>query len=388
MENKNKDIYGYIDTLGAEGLELWQHLVEKETFSQDKKAIDELAEHLDTYCSALGFSTKVHYFDNAGAGFTAETTKGKRPGVLLMGHLDTVHPKGTFNPVFRRENGYVYGPGVYDCKGGVAVNILAMKALKNFGFTDRQLKLVLVGDEEVAHTLSQGKSVELYTENLEEFAAGFNAESAFMDDSIVTGRKGGAIIKVKIEGVAAHSGRDITKGASAIREAARQILALEALTDPKGTVYNCGKITGGTGANVVADSCEYAIGLRYCTNEAYIEALKAIEKITTKDAFPRTSSEFVVAGRFPAMEPTPEIDSLFHVYRQAAKELGLNITSAVYSGGCSDAAFVAEKGLPVLCCTGVKGEANHTKEERAVESSLLERTKILVRTILELPEEL
>lgn len=382
-----QDIFAYIDSLEQDGLALWQHLVEKETFSSDKEAVNELAEHLDTYCAALGFMTKVHYYTEAGAGFTAQTPKGNLPGVLLMGHLDTVHPRGSFQPLFREAQDFVYGPGIYDCKGGVAVAILAMKALKDCGYQERQLKLVLTGDEEVAHTLSQGEAVHLYEENLQDFCVGFNMESGYLDGSVVTSRKGGAIIKVCVAGISAHSGKNPEQGASAVREAARQILAIEALTDFAGTVYNCGHITGGTGANVIPDSCEYAIGLRYCTNVGYEEALAHIKRICTEENLPHTSAQYKLTGYFPAMEKTPKTDALFELYQKEAQKLGCKVPAALFSGGCSDASYVAKKGTPTLCSVGVRGVDNHTKQERAITDSLLERTKILVATILSLPAD-
>lgn len=104
--------------------------------------------------------------------------------------MDTVHKPGSFgDDLFRRDGEYVYGPGAYDCKGGIAIAVLVMKALMAFGYDKRQLKLILSGDEEVAHSLSGGKGIDVYTEEIAGCAAAFNCESGLLNGDVVTRRK-------------------------------------------------------------------------------------------------------------------------------------------------------------------------------------------------------
>ncbi|MCD8217872.1 MAG: peptidase dimerization domain-containing protein [Clostridiales bacterium] len=107
--------------------------------------------------------------------------------------------------------------------------ILVIKTLQHLGYDKRQLRLLLSGDEEVAHALSHGEGSRVYD-------AAFNCESGMLNGDVVYRRKGGAIIKITVHGVSAHAGREPEKGASAIREAARKILRIEELSNPEQAV--------------------------------------------------------------------------------------------------------------------------------------------------------
>ena len=341
------------------------------------------------YCDALGLKTKKYTFPTAGPALAASTAPGELPPIALMGHLDTVHPVGSFGEhAFRKDVDRVYGPGVYDCKGGVAAGFFALRALLQAGYQKRQLRMLLIGDEETAHELSDGESLRLYREHGKGCAAAFNLESGILNGDVITRRKGGGVVSFTFQGIASHAGSAPEKGASAIREAARKILDIEALTDfSTGVTCNCGVIRGGRGVNVIPDICEVQVGLRFPTlydKQITMEQLRMIEnRIYT----PGVLTRMEVRAGFEAMEPTPRTDDLFAVYQNASEALGYGKPGKVYSGGCSDAAYVALEGVPVLCGVGVRGAGNHSLKEYALISSLKERAKILVRTILSLPDD-
>lgn len=377
----------YIDRHEDEMTGLWENMVHIESQSADIEGVDKLAAHLDTYCSALGMQTKKYVFANAGPALAAWTSPGPLPPVALMGHLDTVHKRGAFGGnTFRREGDLVRGPGVYDCKGGVAAALYVIRALLYAGYDRRQLKLLLIGDEETAHGLSGGASLALYREQAKGCAAAFNCESGLLNGDIITRRKGGGVFSLKCHGVASHAGTHPEKGASAIREAARKILDIEALTDFSGTTFNCGVVSGGSGVNVVPDTCEVRAAFRFQTNRERETALEQLQVIAEKVYVPGVTTELTVNAGFQAMEPTEKTEPLFALYRRASEELGFGSPNAVYSGGCSDGAYVAMEGVPVLCGVGVRGANNHSREEYAVLSSLKERAKIITKTILDLPD--
>ena len=382
-----QDLYDYIDTQQESIYELWKNLVSIESQSQNVDGVNQMASHLDTYCSALGLNTRKYIFEHAGASLVAFTRKTEKESVALMAHMDTVHPAGAFGTELFREDGtYVYGPGVYDCKGGIVIALLVMRTLVHAGYDKRQLKLILSGDEEVAHSLSGGKAIEVYTQEVKDCAAAFNCESAPLNGDVVTQRKGGTVVKITVKGVAAHAGAAPEKGASAIREAADKILAIEALTDFTGTTFNCGKISGGTGSNVIADYCEFVVGIRFKNNADCQKAIKQLEEICAVKKDERTTTIMEPQSTFMAMEKTPGTDALFATYADACTELGIDRPNALYAGGCSDAAYVAMEGVPVLCGVGVRGSDNHSPKERALKSSICEQAKKLVTAIVNLDE--
>ena len=382
-----REAMAYLDHKQAEMFQLLKNLVSIETPSTDKEAVSRLASHLDTYCNAMDLACRKEHYPQAGDALTACTAPGVQRPVALLGHLDTVHPVGSWRETLRQEGDRLYGPGVYDCKGGIVIALFAIKALRACGYRERQIKLVLSSDEESAHMLSKGQGGQLFIHECAECAAAFNCESGSLTNEIVTERKGGAVIEIQIKGIAAHAGRDPEKGASAIRTAARLVEAIESLTDLNGNLFNCGKITGGTGSNVIPDACSITLGLRYRTNADYEDALQTLNRLCIETPLPGTSAEYSVLGRYPAMEKTPATDTLAELYDQASRMLGLGAVSFHAVGGCSDSAFVTQMGIPTLCSLGVGGANAHTKEEYAQISSLLPQCRKLVTTILSLPDD-
>lgn len=378
----------FIDSQEEQTMKLWENLVKIESWSQDIEKVNQVAAHLDTYFSAMGLNTRKYIFEHAGSSLVAFNRPGKLPAVALMAHMDTVHRPGSFGEqLFRRDGEYVYGPGAYDCKGGIAIAVLVMKTLMAFGYDKRQLKLILSGDEEEAHTLSNGRGIDVYTEESAGCGVAFNCESGLLNGDVVTRRKGGGIFKFRIHGISAHSGRNPQDGANAIREAAAKIVAIEALTDYEGTTFNCGRIQGGTSPNVVPDYCEFLVSIRFHTNADCDEAIRKLQQICDRNEDSRISSEMSTEALFRAMEYTPKTDRLFAAYCKACEALDYPVPAAVYSGGCSDSAYITMQGIPALCGVGVRGSDNHSLKERAVSASICEQAKKLAVTILVLDDD-
>ncbi len=391
MQNQQFDIQeicDYIDSRENSMTQLWEQMVRIESPSAEKAEVNRLAAHLDTYLDAMGLWRKKVAFENAGSSLVAQTEEGELPAVALMAHMDTVHPIGRFGEdVFRRDGDKIHGPGVYDCKGGIAVAILVLSTLQRFGYRKRQLRLILSGDEEVAHGLSKGGGCQVYADAAAGCAAAFNCESGMLNGDVVCRRKGGGIVTITVHGVSAHAGKEPEKGASAIREAARKILKIEELSDPNKVLFNCGVVKGGTTSNAIPDMCEFSVGLRFPTNQDLDDALKALQEICDDNADSRVHAEMEIKTVFKAMEPVAGTEQLMQLYQDACEQLGFPRPQPIYSGGCSDAAYISMLGIPVLCGVGVRGDASHTINEYAVASSLTEQAKKIVLTILSMPDD-
>ncbi len=378
----------YLDQCREEMLFLWETLVRMESPSADPEAIDRLASHLDTYCRALGMETEKFRPEGAGTCLAAATPARALPPILLLGHMDTVHPVGSFpGGPFTRRDGCVYGPGVHDCKGGLVMALYVIRALQHIGYDRRQLRLALVSDEETGHSLSQMASVEFLERHAQGCGAAFTFESGLLNGDIVTGRKGGGVIRLTVEGIASHCGTAPEKGASAVREAARKVVAIEDLTDFSRVTFNCGLIRGGSSVNVVPDRCEVSVALRFHTNRDRDEALSALQSICGRVETPGTQCTLSPLAGFPAMEETDRTAALFALYRETSTALGLGTPESVYSAGCSDSAFTTSMGIPTLCAVGVLGQGQHSPDEHAFADSLLPQAKRLAAAILALPDD-
>ena len=378
----------YLDQYHDEMLFLWETLVKMESPSADPAAIDLLASHLDTYCRALGMETEKLRPEGAGACLAAWTAPQALPPVLLLGHMDTVHPVGSFpGGPWRVEGDTVYGPGVHDCKGGLVIALYVIRALQHAGYDRRQLKLVTVSDEETGHSLSRMAAVDFLESHAKGCGAAFTFESGLPDGTLVTRRKGGGVIRLDVEGIASHCGTAPEKGASAIREAARKVVAIEDLTDFDHVTFNCGKISGGTSVNTIPAACGVDICIRFHSNQERDAAMEKVRAICNKVETPNTRCTLGPLMGFPAMEELPRTATLAKIYQDASEALGLGRPGTAYSAGCSDSAYTASMGIPTLCAVGVLGEGQHSPHEHADLSSLLPQAKRLANAILSLPDD-
>ncbi len=370
---------------------LFENLVRIETPSSDKTALEKLAAHLDTYLNAMGLEVQKYSFEAAGPTLVAKNSPTAFPPILLCSHMDTVHSVGAFGKdTFVRDKDnpdIVRGPGVYDTKGGIVIAVFVIKVLQALNYNKRQLKLLLVSDEEVAHSLSNGKSAAIIEQEAKGACCCFNCDSGRLNDQIVLQRNGGGIFKVKVYGKAAHAGNAPWDGANAILTAAEKITAIAKLSDYNDAYFGTGVIKGGSKSNIVPDYCEFVNDIRFKTNEAYDKALKNIRTIVEDNSDPRIRAELEATGLFRALEKVAKTDALMELFADAAENLGYNRPSGIFVGGCSDAAFVSHMGVPTLCGTGIIGDHNHTLEEYALESSIFEQVAKIALTIISLPDD-
>ena len=299
---------------------------------------------------------------------------GDGPGLLVLCHLDTVHPRGTLarNPI-RTEGDRAYGPGIYDMKGCVFTAMTAAGTLIEAGReTPLPLRFLVTADEEVGSPTSRA---------LIEAEAGrakyvLVVEPAREGGCCVTARKGVARMAVTALGKAAHSGLRHRDGESAILEIARQVIDLEAMTDyESGLTVSVGLIAGGTGVNVVPDRCTVEVDIRMATpgdGEATVARLRGLTPYN-----PKVRLEVEGGINRPPFARTGPIAALYEHARGLAAELGFEL-GEVFAGGGSDGNFTAAR-VPTLDGLGIDGHAAHTLEEHLLVSSLVPRFLLLRR---------
>jgi glutamate carboxypeptidase len=183
------------------------------------------------------------------------------PGVLVLSHIDTVHPIGTLAGAlpFRRDGDRLYGPGLYDMKGGAYIAFDALRSVARAGTARLPITHLFTPDEEVGSPISRA----VIEAEARRARCVLVTEPARDGGKVVTARKGVGRFEVTAIGVPAHSGGAHRKGRSAIREMAHQILAIEAMTDyARGVTTTVGMISGGTAANVIPQHCHISVDLR------------------------------------------------------------------------------------------------------------------------------
>jgi glutamate carboxypeptidase len=293
--------------------------------------------------------------------------------ILLVGHADTVYPRGTLaaQPVVERD-GRLYGPGVFDMKGGLLAMYAAIEALQSLGRTPRRpIWLIVTDDEEIGSPESRP-----YIEQLARQAGTVLVlEPATPAGALKTARKGVAQWTLEITGRAAHAGVAPQEGRSALVELAHQLLWLHSLNDPAtGTTVNVGMVQGGTAFNVVPAHATAAIDVRVPT---LAEAERISQRLSKRQAVtPDVTVNYTGGLRNPPMERTAAIVDLFRHAQACARELGFEIDEASTGGG-SDGNFTASLGIPTLDGLGPLGDGAHAAHEHIIVDEFPRRAALL-----------
>lgn len=297
--------------------------------------------------------------------------------VLVMGHLDTVYPRGT-GWGFRIDGDRAFGPGVADMKAGDLMAADAVGALRAATGSLPPVRIVLTSDEEPGSPESRAH-IPRWAEGIE---AAIVLEPSEPGGELVNRRKGVGIFRLRVAGRAAHAGQQPEMGRNAIAELVHQLAAIQRLASPDdGTTVNVGVVSGGTAPYVVPAEATAAIDVRAVT---VAEQRRVEEAIAVTAASPSIRGTTVtVEGGFhrPPMEALAGSDRIAGAFVAAAAALGLAEPSFALSGAASDGNNVAAEGVPVIDGAGVVGGALHSPDEWLDVPSLFDRTAMLATAI-------
>ena len=342
-------------------------LVQIESPTTDKRAVDACGARVAELMREMGGAVEVIAQPRAGnhllGVFGRQATGNNHPGrisrVLLLGHFDTVWDIGQIErmPLVERD-GRLFGPGIFDMKGGLSIALQAIRALKHAGWPEGlEVRCLWTSDEETGSETSRA----LIEHEAQEAAAALVFEPALTNGEVKTARKGVGHFDISVTGVSAHSGIDPGAGASAVHALARLITSLEALNDPaRGISVNAGVIRGGTRSNVVAESAEAEVDVRVVRAEDGPRMDQALRSLA--DADPRITVRVQGGIDRPPFERTPAVASLYEAARGVARELGFDLGEGA-TGGASDGNFTGALGVPTLDGLGAVGGGAHALDE-------------------------
>jgi glutamate carboxypeptidase len=363
------------ETLKPQMIALLKKLVEIESPSSDKRAVDQLGAALAEEFRQHG--ADVENIPNTTTGNHLVARWGSGPGgILLMHHMDTVFPIGTLQsmPFYEKED-KIFGPGVLDMKGGIVISLFAVASLKKAGLLTRPVTILVTSDEEIGSDTSQ----ELIVRLAREARLVLVMESGLLDGSLKTWRKGVGEFLVKVTGRAAHAGGAHEEGRNAIEEMAHQVLAIQKMTDySKGTTLNVGVIKGGTVSNVVPEETTIEVDFRVLAPEEAGRVSAAMKAL--KPVMPDTTLEVSGGLNRPPMPDNELMKATFAKASGIAKGINQQI-KAGGSGGGSDGNFVAPLGIALLDGMGTYGEGLHSNREYIFTRSLTERAALLAALI-------
>lgn len=380
-----KKIFDKIDDLHARFIDVWEDVCNIESPSDDKKGVDAVGAYFSELARNNGW--KIEVFEQQTAGNVVCITmnpEAENGTVTLSGHMDTVHPVGSFGyPATHRDDQNLYGPGAMDCKGGVVAGFLAMQALYECGFKERPVMMLLQSNEEIGSGLANKATIHYMCERAKDSIAFLNLEGheSFFDGKACLQRKGIAGFLFTITGVETHASYCAEDGASAIAEAARKIIELEKVKNPVGLTFNCGLIKGGSASNTVPGTCEFKLDVRFSTEAEYEQAREMIRKIADTVYVPGCSCTVRQTNLRAAMTLNDKNIALLNQANLIFKQNGLSELKAGERRGGSDAADISSCGIPCIDALGVGGERPHSREEYGKLQSLAESAKRLAAII-------
>jgi glutamate carboxypeptidase len=301
------------------------------------------------------------------------------PGILILSHLDTIHPVGTLagRLPLRRDGDRYFGPGIYDMKGGVAIAIEALKVARENGGVPLPVTFMLIPDEEIGSPSSR--------ERIEQEARAHKfvlVTEPCKNGVIVTGRFAFQRYWIDVEGRPAHAGATNRQGRSAIRAMAGLIERIENMTDfERGMTFSVGTIEGGTFVNVMPIRCRAQV-LTVAPTQAIFDEVGA--RMTALEAEKDGITVKVERGPVrPLWQPHRKTMALYEKAHELAASIGFKLDHGSFGGG-SDGNFTGALGVATLDGLGVDGASAHTFEEHLLVSSMVPRSRLfaeLLRTL-------
>lgn len=381
-----KKIDLYIEKHKEEMLSKFEELVRLESHFEEKDNVLKAMDWVKAEFEKENFICRIEGSTDKRAGLLIGIMGENRPSapIILSGHIDTVHRKGSFgDQIWRVEGDIVYGSGVNDMKGGIIEALYIVKALNHVGFEKAPIKILFAGDEEGDHIGTDTNL--LYTEESRGALAAFNMETG-VEGMLTVARKSCHIFDIHIEGEGGHAGNDFFTSANAVEEAMHKALAIAELTDEtKGTTAASTVIKGGDHPSAIPASCDLTMDIRISSQAEKERVYKEIDCICRKSFVPGTKATYTsYAAKYEGYTENDKIKKLHDFVNKTAEEIGQKRFGKCYRGGAADSGNMVVADIPVLCSCGIVGEYSHDKKEYAILHTLYDRTKLFAYTLTQL----
>ena len=358
-------------------VKLLGEFVRRESPSDDKAAVDRFGDIVGREWQRRGATVRVLRQNGRGNHLRVEvgasSTRGARQ-ILVIGHLDTVYPRGTLEKMpFRISGGRVWGPGTFDMKGGLVLALFAIDALRAAGVTlEKRVVFLWTSDEEIGSASSRDA---IETEARRSDAV-LVLEPAFGNEGrLKTARKGTGGAEIVVTGRAAHAGIEPDKGVNAVHELALQIERLMGMNEPsRGMTVQTTVVSGGTVSNVVPDMARAQVDVRF---SSLADAARLDRTLHGLQPILKGAKIEVRGGvNRPPLERTAAVQELFMHARGLMASMGLKLEEASTGGG-SDGNFTGALGIPTLDGLGAVGDGAHTPHEHVMIRALPQRAALI-----------
>ena len=298
----------------------------------------------------------------------------KNPKIVLLAHLDTVWPKGSYLPTWSVAGDIAKGPGVFDMKAGFLQAIYAVKEIPG---ADSKVAIIATTDEELG-----SQSSKALIERVSKSASAVLVLEASLNGKVKTGRKGTSMYQIALHGRASHAGLEPEKGINATTEIATIVIEVAKLANPEfGTTVVPTVMHAGTTTNTVPALATLDIDIRSFSAAELIRVDTAIRKLAA--ANPEAKLEVTGGINRPPLETSATLE-LYEILEKVASEIGMEPVGHASVGGASDGNFASAAGARVLDGLGAVGDGAHAPHEQILLSSIPSRVKLLTAFIKEL----
>ncbi|MDW3221474.1 MAG: M20/M25/M40 family metallo-hydrolase [Paracoccaceae bacterium] len=362
------------------GLKPW---IECESPTYDARAVDRMMDIAAYDLAALGavierIPGRMGFGGSVRARFP-HPDMGRKPGILISGHMDTVHPIGTLDVLpFKRDGEICYGPGLMDMKGGNYISLEAIRQLLRAGLqTPLPVSVLFTPDEEVGTPSTR----DLIEAEAARSAYVLVPEPGHDDGGVTIGRYAIARFNLMTKGQPSHAGARLKDGKSAIAAMARKIIEIEEMTGPDCT-FSVGVIHAGQWVNCVSSTCAAEVLSMAKKQEDLDDGVK--QMLALQGTVNGVEFHVERGVTRPVWRPdTPGTARIFEIAKDIASEIGFEMTGRSQGGG-SDGNFTGALGIPTLDSLGVRGADLHTLNEHIRVDSLVERARLMTGLLMRL----
>lgn len=377
------EFHHYFKSRKGEIVNLLKALVNLESPSLDKKAVDKCADFIIKEFKKIG--AKITRFPQKKIGdlytvqYPALMSKTKKEQILVLTHIDTVWPVGRIqNMPFYLSGNKVFGPGVLDMKAGIVMAFCALKTLHELNIEPQKNIVLFINS---AEEIGDDASYQIIRKLARKSEYVLCLEPSLPGGSLKMERKGRLVIQLEVSGKAAHAGTP-DKGVNAIEELMDQLRALKKLRRIKGTTLNIGLIGGGEKANIVAEKASATLDMRFWTNAHKQKILDTFKQLSPSVS--GSKIRFSIESSTPPMEKTEASLDLLSQIRNIAESTFKMSLEVGKTGGGSDASIAASLGVPTIDGLGPDGEGIHAENEHLLLPSFVQRTALLTELFRQL----
>jgi len=375
----NAQLRPFLDSRFESMVDLVTEIVRTESPTSDKAGVDAVGAIVQRELRVLGADVRTFAQTTVGDHTLGVFNRGAGAPIAMILHVDTVHPLGSFAPRYKRENGRLYGPGIFDMKASSVITLYALRALQELGvFPQREIRVLFTSDEEIG----SGTSKDLIIEQAQGAALVMVMEPALADGRLKSSRRAVGHFVLLVHGRAAHAGLEPEKGVNALVEASSQVLVIDRFGRPdRGTTVTPTVSSSGTADNVVPAEAKVLVDVRVveADERARVEAAFAALVPSNPDA------RLEIRGGFnrPPMPPTASA-WLFPLAVEVAESLRLPTIEGVAVGGGSDGNFTAAAGVPTLDGMGAVGGGAHADHEWIAVDRMADRALLVAGVVARL----